>query len=204
MSLRALQARIGVKADGLFGPRTLKAARDYYGLTDAQAAHFFGQCHHETGGFKRFEENLNYSTIGLMRIWPNRFQSEALAASYAHDPEAIANRVYSNRMGNGDAASGDGWKYRGRGAIQITGRAMYDEFSDSSPEYHLALSMPDLVASDYAFDSAHWYFGMRGLWIPAKTMTDATIEKITRAINGGRHGLSDRTAQTNRFYGWLQ
>jgi putative chitinase len=203
MSVAALQSQVGVEPDGDFGPKTLKAAAKHFNLTNAQAAHFFGQCHHESGGFKRFVENLNYSADGLMRIWPKRFQTMSVARAYAGDAEAIANRAYADRMGNGPATSGDGWKYRGRGAIQLTGRSAYAAFSESDPKYHLALDMPDLVATDYAFDSAHWFFGKSGLWIAAKTMTDGTIENITRKINGGTHGLADRIKQTKRFYAWL-
>lgn len=203
MSIQALQHKVGVEIDGDFGPATLQAARDFFNLTNEQAAHFFGQCHHESGGFRTFSENLNYSAEGLMKIWPNRFQTMSVARAYAHDPEAIANRAYASRMGNGPATSGDGWKYRGRGAIQLTGRATYQAFSESSPNYHLVLDMPDLVATDYAFDSAHWFFGKAGLWIAAKTLNDATIENITRKINGGTHGLVDRIKQTKRMYSWL-
>lgn len=203
MSIQALQHKVGVEVDGDFGPATLKAARDFFNLTNEQAAHFFGQCHHESGGFRTFRENLNYSAEGLMKIFPRHFPTMSVARAYAWDPEAIANRVYANRMGNGDVQSGDGWRYRGRGAIQLTGKAAYKAFSESSPQFHLALDMPDLVATDYAFDSAHWFFGKSGLWIAAKTLNDATIEQITRKINGGTHGLVDRTTQTKRMYSWL-
>jgi putative chitinase len=195
MTVQALQHKVGVAIDGDFGPATLKAARDFFGLTNEQAAHFFGQCHHETGGFRVFSENLNYSADGLLRIFPKHFPTMSVARAYARDPEAIANRAYANRMGNGQAASGDGWKYRGRGAIQLTGKATYKAFSESAPQYHLAL--------DYAFDSAHWFFGKSGLWIAAKTLNDDTIANITRKINGGTHGLVDRITQTKRFYSWL-
>ena len=114
MSLKSLQTKIGVAADGAFGPGTLKAAMAYYKMTPERAAHFFAQTAHETGGFKAFSENLNYSAQGLQSIFGKYFPG-LLEESYARNPEKIANRVYADRMGNGAEASGDGWKYRGRG-----------------------------------------------------------------------------------------
>jgi putative chitinase len=201
MSITALQTKIGVKPDGDFGSATLKAARDYFNLTNAQAAHFFGQCHHESGGFKRFVENLNYSADGLMKTWPKRFSSMSVARAYAHDPEAIANKVYSGRMGNGIPASGDGWEFRGRGAIQLTGRATYTAFAGTG--YPDALTNPDTVADKYAFESAKWFFDASDIWKLTKVVTDASIEAVTRKVNGGTHGLADRITQTKRFHSWL-
>ena len=202
MSLAILQSKIGVTPDGIFGPNTLKAAKDYFGLTNYQAAHFFGQCWHETGGFKRLEENLNYSASGLMRVWPSRFNA-AEAEKYAGKPEAIANKVYANRMGNGGEESGDGWFWRGRGALQLTGRDGYTRFSQSGFKYAEVLDDPDLVATKYAFESAGWFFDRNGIWaLCNKGMTDAVIEDVTRKINGGTHGLKERSEATRRFYKW--
>lgn len=116
MSIIDLQKKIGVTADGVFGKGTLKAARDYFKLTDAEACHFFGQCYHESGGFRVFSENLNYSAQGLLNTFGKYFTPET-AKTYARQPERIANHMYANRMGNRDEASGDGWRNRGRGAI---------------------------------------------------------------------------------------
>lgn len=129
MSLKSLQEKIGVAADGAFGPGTIKAAAKHYGLSPERAAHFFGQTAHETGGFKAFSENLNYSAKGLLGIFKKYFADAAVAAKYERKPEQIANRVYASRMGNGDEASGDGWKYRGRGALQLTGKSNYEAFA---------------------------------------------------------------------------
>lgn len=204
MSIQLLQERVGVPADGKFGPKTLNAARDYFKLTAYQAAHFFAQTYHETGGFKRFEENLKYSASGLMRIWPSHFQTMSVALAYAMDPEAIANRAYANRMGNGPASSGDGWAYRGRGALQLTGFDNYSAFSQSAIAYAEVIDDPDLVATKYAFDSALWFFTSRRLWpMCNKGVGEANIEAITRKINGGTHGLRERTELTKRFYGWM-
>ncbi len=203
MSIKLLQEKIGVAADGNFGPQTLSAAAKYFNLTDAKAAHFFGQCHHESGGFKRFVENLNYSSASRIRaVWPSRFPTDESAAPYVRNPEALANKVYGGRMGNTEP--GDGWNFRGHGPIQLTGRGMFEAFSESDPKYHLALSMPELVATDYAFDSAYWYFDMKKLWPIAKNVNEGTMMTITRAINGGLHGFADRKAQTMKFYGWLK
>jgi putative chitinase len=109
MSLKSLQERAGVAADGAFGPGTMKAGMALLKLTPVRAAHFFAQTAHETGGFKAFSENLNYSASGLQGIFGKYFPG-TLEESYARQPEKIANRVYASRMGNGDETSGDGWK----------------------------------------------------------------------------------------------
>lgn len=199
MSVASLQKKIGVTADGDFGKKTLKAAKDYFGLTDKQAAHFFGQCAHETGDFRLFSENLNYSADALMRVFPKYF-NKISAVQYARLPERIANRVYANRMGNGDEASGDGWRYKGRGALQLTGKANYKDFAD-----WLGKSIdPNNVADEYAFDSAQYFFDKNKLWsVCDKGVDDATILALTRRINGGTHGFDDRKAKTKLYYGWL-
>ena len=147
MSLASLQAKVGVKADGEFGKNTLKACMKHYGLTPESASHFFAQCAHESGNFIIFRENLNYSADGLLRIFPKYFDA-IKARQYARQPERIANRVYANRMGNGDEASGDGWRYRGRGAIQLTGKNNYRDFADWVGK----TIDPEDVAEQYAFD----------------------------------------------------
>lgn len=202
MSLIKLQEKIGVKPDGSFGPVTLKAAAKYFNLSPERAAHFFGQTSHETGGFKLFSENLNYSADGLKRTFGKYFK-DGKENEYARNPEKIANRVYSNRMGNGDEVSGDGWKYRGRGAIQLTGKNNYQAFSQylKKPEI---VTNPDLVATDYAFESALFFFSQNKLWSTAdQGVTDNSILSMTKRINGGINGLEDRVAQTRKFYGWL-
>jgi putative chitinase len=128
MSVRALQTKIGATPDGVFGPATMKAAMVFYKLSAVRAAHFFGQTSHETGGFRTFSENLNYSAAGLKKIFKKYF-NDLTALAYARNPEKIANKVYGNRMGNGVEASGDGWKFRGRGALQLTGKSNYEAFA---------------------------------------------------------------------------
>jgi putative chitinase len=203
MSLKNLQSKIGVTADGAFGPGTLKAAMAFYKMTPERASHFFAQTAHETGGFKAFSENLNYSADGLQKIFGKYFPG-VLEESYARQPEKIANRVYADRMGNGTESSGDGWKYRGRGALQLTGKSNYKAFSDylKNP---LIMEQPDLVAGELAFESAMFFFERNKLWeICDKGVNKDTILALTKRINGGTHGLADREEKTIKFYGWLK
>jgi putative chitinase len=199
MSLKTLQSKVGVKPDGVFGKQTLKACMEHFGLTPESASHFFAQCAHETGNFIIFRENLNYSADGLLRIFPKHFDV-IKARQYARQPERIANRAYANRMGNGDEASGDGWRYRGRGAIQLTGKNNYREFADWVGK----TIDPDDVADLYAFESAQFFFDRNKLWKYCDEVTDANIALLTRAINGGTHGIEDRKAKTHKYYGWLK
>jgi putative chitinase len=203
MSLANLQQKIGVTADGAFGPGTLKAAAAYYKLSPNRAAHFFAQTAHETGGFKAFSENLSYGAPGLRGIFGKYFPTDAMAKAYERQPQKIANRVYGGRMGNGVEASGDGWKYRGRGALQLTGKANYQAFSDyiKRPD---VMTNPDLVAGELCFESALWFFDKNRLWgICDQGINDAAILALTKRINGGTHGLDDRKLKTKKFAGWV-
>lgn len=204
MSLKHLQSKCGITADGLFGPGTMKAGMAYYKLTPAQAAHFFAQTAHESGNFKAFSENLNYSAEGLNKIFPKYFKNAGRDANaYGRHPEKIANIVYASRMGNGDTASGDGWKYRGRGALQLTGKSNYQAFADylGKPEI---MTNPDLVATEYSFESAKFFFDKNKLWDLCKTVDDASITAVTKRINGGTHGLDDRKQKTHKFYAYVK
>lgn len=203
MALKNLQSKIGVTADGSFGPGTLKAAMTYYKLTPLRAAHFFAQTGHETGVFKAFSENLNYSAQGLQGTFGKYFPGN-LEESYARQPEKIANRVYADRMGNGNEATGDGWKYRGRGALQLTGKANYQAFADylKKPEI---MTNPDLVATEYAFESAFFFFERNKLWTICDAGVDLnTITTLTKKINGGTNGLDHRKELTIKFYDWVK
>ena len=200
--LAALQTKCGVTADGKWGPGTYKAARNYFKLTNNQAAHFFGQCAHESGNFKVFSENLNYSADGLNKIFKKYFPTAAAAQPYARKPEKIANKVYANRMGNGPESSGDGWKYRGRGPIQLTGKDNYTAFAKDIGRPDV-LTNPDIVCGELAFESALWFFRKNGLLaIADKGVTDAVITQITKRVNGGTHGLDDRLKKTKQFANW--
>jgi putative chitinase len=159
--------------------------------TPERQAAFIGQCSHESGGFKTLQENLNYSAKGLHATWPSRFASEADAQPFHRNPEKIANKVYSGRMGNTD--EGDGWKYRGRGLIQLTGKDNYRSASDALGVDFVA--NPDLVLSkEYAALTAAWYWNKRGL---NKEADAKDFTGMTKKINGGTIGLADRVAHIN-------
>ena len=203
MSLVNLQQKIGVTADGAFGPGTLKAAAAYYKLSPDRAAHFFAQTAHESGGFKAFSENLNYGAKGLRGIFGKYFQTDAIAKAYERQPQRIANRAYANRMGNGDEASGEGWLFRGRGSLQLTGKFNFKAFSDyiGRPD---VMTNPDIVATELAFESALWFFDKNKLWgICDQGVGDAAILALTKRINGGTHGLDDRKAKTKKYAAWI-
>jgi putative chitinase len=202
MSLVNLQKKIGVTADGAFGPGTFKAAAAYYKLSPDRAAHFFAQTAHESGNFKAFSENLNYGAKGLRGIFRKYFPTDALAKAYERQPQKIANRVYANRMGNGDEASGEGWLFRGRGSLQLTGKFNFKAFSDyiGRPD---VMTNPDLVATELAFESALWFFDKNKLWgICDQGINDAAILALTKRINGGTHGLDDRKLKTKKYAAW--
>ena len=204
MSLQSLQKKIGVNPDGSFGAGTIKAAMAFYKMSPERAAHFFAQTAHESGNFKAFSENLNYGAKGLMGIFKKYFPDAATAAKYERKPEKIANRVYASRMGNGDEASGDGWKFRGRGALQLTGKSNYQAFASylNKPEI---MTNPDLVANEYAFESALYFFEKNGLWkICDQGVSDATILSLTKKINGGTHGLADRADKTKKYHAMVK
>lgn len=161
-------------------------------------AHFLSQCAHESGNFKLLTENLNYSADGLLKIFPKYFKDKATADAYARKPDKIGSRVYANRMGNGDEASGEGYKFRGRGYIQLTGKDNYKQFSDFIGEDVVA--NPDLVATKYPLTSAAFFFNKNGLWtICDKGDTTDVVTLVTKRVNGGTHGLDDRISKFNTF-----
>jgi putative chitinase len=167
--------------------------------TPLRLAHFLAQCGHESGGFKLTQENLNYSAKGLNGIFKKYFPTLDSAVPYERKPEKIANKVYGNRMGNGAEASGEGWKFHGRGFIQLTGKENYTAFTKSIGED--CVSNPDLVASKYALASAAWFFNKNGLHKMADGgANDATVTSITKRVNGGTIGLPDRIKHFNEYY----
>ena len=167
--------------------------------TPLRLAHFLAQCGHESGGFRATQENLNYSAKGLNGIFKKYFPTEAVAAPYARNPQKIANKVYASRMGNGNEASGDGFKFRGRGYIQLTGKDNYTAFGKAINEDMIA--NPDKVASTYALLSAAWFFSKNGLHRMAdEGATDAVVTKITKRVNGGTIGLADRIKHFKEYY----
>jgi putative chitinase len=165
-------------------------------------SHFLAQCGHESANFRAFKENLNYSAEGLNKTFKKYFPTLDSAKDYARQPERIASKVYANRMGNGNEASKDGFKYLGRGFIQLTGKANYIEFDKSVPEDILA--NPELVATKYPLASAAWFWDKNGLnTIADKGATDAVVKSITKRVNGGTIGLEDRIQHFNEFYSLL-
>jgi putative chitinase len=167
--------------------------------TPLRLAHFLAQCGHESGGFRVTQENLNYSAKGLAGIFRKYFPTEAAAAPYARQPQKIANKVYANRMANGSEASGDGYKFRGRGYIQLTGRDNYTQFGKAIGED--IASNPDVVASKYSLLSAAWFWSKNGLNKLADVgATDSTVTSITKRVNGGTIGLPDRIKHFKEYY----
>jgi putative chitinase len=169
-----------------------KILPDYEINTPARIASFVAQTAHESGGYTALHENLNYKAESLCRVWPKYFNA-GNANDYAHNPEKIANRAYGGRMGNGDEASGDGWKYCGRGLIQLTGKSNYQAFADSV-QADISEIPAFLQTFEGAIQSACWFWENNNLnrWADA-----GDIEKMTKIINGGTLGLDDRTARYN-------
>lgn len=169
--------------------------------TPLRLAHFLAQCGHESGGFKLTQENLNYSAQGLQGVFGKYFPGN-LEESYARQPQKIASRVYANRMGNGDEASGEGWKFRGRGFIQLTGKDNYKAFSAAINEDCVA--NPDLVSTKYPLASAAWFFHKNGIHkIADGGATDAVVTSVTKRVNGGTIGLPDRIKHFKEYYSLL-
>lgn len=167
--------------------------------TPLRLAHFLAQCGHESGGFRATQENLNYSAKGLNGIFRKYFPTEASAAAYARQPAKIASKVYANRMGNGSESTGEGYKFRGRGYIQLTGKENYTAFGKSIGED--IISNPDVVAAKYALLSAAWFFSKNGLHRMAdEGSSDQVVTKITKRVNGGTIGLPDRIKHFKEYY----
>jgi putative chitinase len=161
-------------------------------------AHFLSQCGHESGGFKLVQENLNYSADGLKKIFGKYFPGN-LNESYARNPEKIANRVYGGRMGNGAEATGEGWKYHGRGFIQLTGKENYTAFSKDIGED--CVTNPDLVGTKYPLASAAWFF--KRCLSKCTDASVAAVTAVTLCVNGGKIGLDDRIKHFNEYYALL-
>ena len=173
-----------------------------FGINDpVKLSHFLAQCGHESGGFKVVNENLNYGAKGLLTIFKKYFPDETKAKLYERKPEKIANLVYGARMGNGPETSGEGWKYRGRGYIQLTGKSNYAEFDKVVTEN--ILESPDLVATKYPLLSAAWFFHKNCLG-KCKDATDASVLAVTKCVNGGTIGLPDRQKHFKEYYNLLK
>jgi len=195
------------KAPAAWADALAPAFQKYEIETPDRIASFLAQTGYESGQYNRIEENLNYSTAArLTKVWPKRFPDEASAMPYVKNPQGLANLVYANRMGNGDAQSNDGFRYRGRGIIQLTGRSNYDSAGDAMGVN--LLETPELLSDPkWAALSAGWYWQSRGLNELADDRThDEDLEdfaRITRRINGGLVGLKDRFALFKQVYAEL-
>lgn len=169
--------------------------------TRLRVAAFISQCAHESSEFRVLQENLNYSALALQRVWPRHFPTAQLAQQYARQPQRIANRAYANRMGNGAEHTGDGWRFRGRGLIQLTGRNNYAACSSALFGSDQLLQEPDLLLQpQWAVASACWFWQRNALnrWADA-----ADITALTRAINGGTNGLDHRIQLWHQCLQWL-
>lgn len=251
--MKQLQEKLGVTADGDFGPKTEKALKEWQAkngltadgvagsitlskmgieipsvkkedlkldklkgqipdaviseiamiadkfgiITNLRLCHFLAQCSTESGNFKLTLENLNYSTSGLMKIFPGYFSGN-LAESYAHQPEKIASRVYGSRMGNGDETTKEGWKFRGRGFLQVTGKQNYQILGDFLNVD--LVSNPDLVATTYPLSSAAHFFYKNNLWpICDEGLSEEVVTRVSKRVNGGYNGLDHRKSEFKRF-----
>jgi len=166
--------------------------------TPLRMAHFLAQCSHESINFTAVRENLNYSAKALMGTFKKYFPTLELALQYERKPEKIGNKVYASRMGNGDEASGDGFNYRGRGYIQLTGKSNYKAFSDFIGENCVA--NPDLIATKYPLASAAFFFNNNNLWaICDKGDTSDVVLAVTKRVNGGTNGLAERQSNFDLY-----
>jgi putative chitinase len=178
------------------------AAKKFNISNPLRLAHFLAQCGHESAGFKAIQENLNYSADGLKKIFPKYFPGN-LAEGYARNPEKIASKVYGGRMGNGDETTKEGFKFRGRGYIQLTGKDNYTKFAKFIGED--TVGNPDLVATKYPLASAAFFFDSNKLWdICDKGSDDATVTAVTKRVNGGTIGLADRIKHFKEYFGLLK
>ncbi|PWB24663.1 glycoside hydrolase family 19 protein [Flavobacterium sp. HTF] len=201
--IQQFQSNYGLIADGIIGKKTLLKLKEVLKIqTNEDLSHFIGQIAHETGNFNSDTENLNYSAKGLITTFKKYFPTTDSTKTFANQPEKIANKVYANRMGNGNEESGDGFNYRGRGALQLTGKANYKLFSDYVGED--CIKSPGLVSTKYFFESAKFFFDNNKLWNLTKTVDDASITVVSKRVNGGTNGLQDRIARTKHFYQLLQ
>jgi putative chitinase len=179
-----------------------ETAKKFNITSNLRLAHFLAQCGHESGNFKAVSENLNYSADGLKKIFGKYFPGN-LNESYARKPEKIAARVYASRMGNGDEASGEGFKFRGRGYLQTTGKSNYIQLGKFLGED--LVTNPDLVATKYPLASAAFFFESNKLWaICDRGSDDATVTAVTKRVNGGTIGLSHRLQEFKKFFNLLK
>lgn len=207
--VKNLQLLIGAKPDGNFGRNTAKAYSNFMQWDFSEATHYLSQCMHESRHFSSFYENMNYSASALLEVFGKYFNPEE-AKRYERNPEMIANKVYANRLGNGDEASGDGWKYRGFGAIQLTGKKNQNAFADSVGDPEIK-QRPEKIAEDYAFNASEWFFDVNGIWRYCGDLDYDSIIKVSRAVNLGNanstrtpNRMKDRVNCYKTIESWLK
>ena len=190
--------------DGIIGIKTLLKMKEVFNLPSNEAtAHFIGQIDHETAGFKFDKENLNYSSVGLRRVFSKYFPTIELAIKYARKPELIANRVYANRMGNGPETSGDGWKFSGKGSLQLTGKNNYTAFSSFVGDFG-TVENPNTILPKHYWTVAIFFFEKNNLFSITNEVDYNSIRKLTKKINGGYNGLQHRYDMTIKYYKLLK
>ena len=209
LAMQKLQERVGVATDGSFGPNTARAITKHFGLSAVRSAHLLGQSSHESGGFTKVCESLYYSSAErLCKIWPHRFKTVEDARPYARNPRALAENVYldanrGKRYKLGNETPQDASTFIGRGFIQLTGKSNYRKFASDMglPE---VMTDPSLVETDYAFETAMWFFEANNLFkLADQGVNTETIEAMTKKVNGGFNGLQHRIDETNKIYNWL-
>ena len=201
--IKDFQAKYGLVPDGIIGKNTLLKIKEVLSIKSPEMlAHFIGQCHVESAGFTVVMENLNYSSQGLLGTFKKYFDQNT-APLYQRNPEKIANKVYANRMGNGNELSGDGWKHRGMGLIQLTGKQNQDLFSNYIKDPTIKTD-PSIIATKYPFESAKFYFDNKHLWTLCSAVNEVSITALSYRVNGGTNGLQERIEWTNHYYSLLK
>jgi len=209
-AIKDFQEKHGLVADGIIGKMTLLKIKEVLKIQkDEDLAHFMGQCAHESGDFAKVSENLNYSEAGLLNTFHKYFNA-GTAEEYQRNPERIANHVYANRMGNGNEASGDGWKHRGFGFIQLTGKLNQNSFSEHIGDPEIKQN-PQLIATQYAFESAKYFFDENNIWHYTGTVDANSIKNVSKIINLGNVnskstpiGLDERIKKTLFYYNMIK
>jgi len=212
MSLFTLQSKLNLEHSSEFDPTILRESVRYFNLSLVRAAHFFAQVSVTTSNFTVFEENLSLTSEELANKWPNYFARDIrtpkrigniLAEDLSEDPESVGNTVYSNKYGNGDYNSGDGYRFRGRGVISLLGRAEYSDFAESinCPEI---IENPDLVSNKYSFEAGLYFFDKHKLWsVCDRGVSRATVTDLTMRVSKSTYRLTDRLHRTSMYAKWL-
>lgn len=212
VTAKDFQLKHGLHVDGIIGKNTVKKMGEVFGVYGNNLAHFLGQFHHETAGFTKSVENLNYSVAGLKSTFsyyanrPKEAQEDGRTWYKKADQETIANKVYwdKNRLlpyRLGNDLWGDGWKYRGRG-FQLTGKWNYQGFSEDNNVD--AVADPDIVANEFFWQSGIWFFKKKNIFRHTSTVTIESITKVTKLVNGGTNGLEERIRLTRVYERLIQ